>query len=212
MSLYHWILFISWLISTAAGLFLWLQVLSAASTRDPSAAKGTAWPAVLYSLTAAMSPWKKESARRHLFTYGAGMVFHAGIFLSFFWLILRFFDLRLVPPIRTASTVIIFLSALCGVLILIKRISSPPMRYFSNPDDYFSNLMVTGFLVLMGVTLVQERLQPALFVYASALLLYIPLGKLRHAIYFVFTRAYLGLFYGKRGVWPKSRHKAWQIK
>lgn len=212
MSIYHWILLISVSICAIAGIFLWLQILKSASTRDPSEAKGKALPAVLYSLTTAMSPLKKESARHHLATYGAGMFFHTGIFLSFFWLILQFFDIPLIPLIRTASAVIIFLSAVCGVVILVKRMISPKMRYFSNPDDYFSNLIVTGFLVLTGFSLLQEGLQSVLFIYAGVLLLYIPLGKLRHAIYFVLTRIYLGLFFGKRGVWPKSRRHAWQTK
>ena len=205
-------LLISGLICTVAGIFLWLQILSAAGTRDPSEAKGKALPAVLYSLTAAMSPLKKESARRHLFTYFAGIFFHVGVFLSFFWLILQFFDVSLIPMIATASAVVIFLAAVCGAVILVKRMISPKMRYFSNPDDYFSNLIVTGFLVLMGFSLLLDGLQSVLFIYAGVVLLYIPLGKLRHAIYFVFTRTYLGLFYGKRGVWPKSRRQAWQTK
>ncbi|MCP4709310.1 MAG: hypothetical protein GY869_11845 [Planctomycetes bacterium] len=212
MSIYHWILLISGLVCAVAGLFLWLQILKSAGTRDPSEAKGKALPAVLYSLTAAMSPLKKESARHHLLTYCAGMFFHAGIFLSFFWLILQFFDVSLIPMIATASAVIIFLSAVCGVVILIKRIISPKMRYFSNPDDYFSNLIVTGFLILMGLSLLLDGLQSVLFIYTGVLLLYVPLGKLRHAIYFVLTRTYLGLFYGKRGVWPKNRRNAWQTK
>ena len=212
MSLYHWIVLISWLICTGAGLFLWLQILSSAGARDPSEAKGKALPAVLYSLTAAMSPWKKESARRHLFTYFAGIFFHVGVFLSIFWLILQFFDVSLIPMIATASAGIIFLSAVCGVVILVKRMISPKMRYFSNPDDYFSNLIVTGFLVLTGFSLLLDQLQSVLFIYTGVLLLYLPLGKLRHAIYFIFTRIYLGLFFGKRGVWPKSRRNAWQTK
>jgi len=212
MSIYHWILLVSWLICTVAGLFLWLQILSAAGTRDPSEAKGKALPAVWYSLTAAMSPLKKESARRHLFTYFAGMFFHVGIFLSFSRLILQFFDIRLIPIIATASAVVIFLAAVCGVVILIKRMISPKMRYFSNPDDYFSNLIVTGFLILTGCSLLRDGMQSVLFIYTGVLLVYIPLGKLRHAIYFFFTRIYLGLFFGKRGVWPKSRRNAWQAK
>ena len=102
------------------------------------------------------------------------------------------------------------LSCVCGLALLVKRVVTPAMRYFSNPDDYFSNIIATGFVALTAAALRYETAAPALFVYAGVLFLYIPVGKLRHAIYFALARIYLGLFYGRRGVWPRKDKKTWQ--
>jgi len=53
---------------------------------------------------------------------------------------------------------------------------------------------------------------PALMLYASAVLFYVPLGKLRHAIYFPLARVYLGLFFGKRGVWGSRKSERWEVR
>jgi hypothetical protein len=53
---------------------------------------------------------------------------------------------------------------------------------------------------------------PAFMIYASALLLYIPLGKLRHAIYFPLARVELGAHFGKRGVWGSGKSDKWEIR
>lgn len=172
--------------------------------------RGKIPPAVLYSLTAAMMPWKKETASLHLPSYALGIAYHAGIFLSFLWLILLSFRVNAPKPAVTASVVILGVSALSGITLLVKRAATPAMRYISNPDDYFSNLMATGFVALSAAALVSGGAIPALFVYAGILLLYVPVGKLRHAIYFGLARVYLGLFYGRRGVWPGGTRKPWQ--
>lgn len=166
--------------------------------------------AVLYSLSGAMMPWKKETANRHLFSYVMGVAYHAGVFLSFIWLVLIFFGINLPPVIVTLSALVIALGALCGLGLLTKRLLTPEMRYFSNPDDYFSNLIVTGFLAMTVAALKYESLTPAYLVYSGILYLYIPVGKLRHSIYFTLARVYLGLFYGRRGVWPAGTGESWR--
>ena len=93
-------------------------------------------------------------------------------------------------------------SGILTVILLIKRISYSRMRSLSNPDDYFSNILVAGFLFFTAISLIIPDLIPYLFIYACFLLLYIPIGKLRHAIYFFAARAYLGVFFGRRNVWP----------
>jgi nitrate reductase gamma subunit len=175
-----------------------------------AAKRGDIPPAVFYSLTGAMLPWKKETAGLHPVSYMLGIGYHAGIFLSFIWLVLLFFNLRLPGIVATVSAVLLLLSSLCGLALLVKRMATPAMRYFSNPDDYFSNIIAMGFIALTAAALRGESAVPALFVYAGVLFLYIPVGKLRHAIYFALARIYLGLFYGRRGVWPRKDKGTWQ--
>lgn len=166
--------------------------------------KGETLPALLYSLTWAMAPWKKESARLHRGVYTLGVAYHVGIFLSFFWLAALFIGLRLPEPLRDLSTAYLALAALCGLVLLLRRIVSPDLRYFSGPDDYFSTCLATGFLALAALSLQYPGTSRGFFIYAGLLLLYLPFGKLRHAIYFIPARLYLGLFYGRRGVWPSK--------
>ncbi len=206
MSIPAWFLSGCFVIFAAASVFILGQVVRTAKTGDFAAPKGKALPAVFYSLTGAMSPLKKESAYLHLPTYIMGILYHLGIFFSFFWLVMQFFQIGLPQPMVYGS------AALCGIIILIKRMVNPKLRYFSCPDDYFSNVLVSGFLALNAASLLYNLMIPVLFTYSGILFLYIPLGKLRHAIYFVTTRIYLGLFYGRRGVWPVDRRKSWQTR
>jgi nitrate reductase gamma subunit len=166
--------------------------------------------AVLYSLSGAMMPWKKETASRHLFSYAMGIAYHAGVFLGLIWLVLIFFNAGIPQVLRALSVLVISAGAIGGLGLLVKRALTPEMRYFSNPDDYFSNLIVTGFLVLTVLVLRFEGLTPAYLIYSGLLYLYIPVGKLRHAIYFGLARVYLGLFYGRRGVWPAGSAESWR--
>jgi hypothetical protein len=202
MSASRWFLLVSFVVFMVASLRLIFQLLSATRSKPLSAPKGKPTVAVFYSLTGAMLPWKKESAYHHWSVYTLGVAYHIGVFLGFAWLIVLVADFRLPPVMMSASGVLLALASVCGFALLIRRIASPKLRYFSSADDYFSNILVTGFQALTAVSLISGGVMPGLLVYAGMLLLYIPLGKLRHALYFVSARVYLGRFYGWRGVWP----------
>ena len=204
-----WFLVICFLVSTVGSLYRISQAFPR-GTGSLAASRGRAAPAVLYSLTKAMLPWKKETARRHLPSYALGIGYHVGVFLGFASLVLIFLDASLPPGTQAAVVVLLALAALCGLALLVKRIATSRMRYLSNPDDYFSNALVTGFLTMAVATLLSEGVAPWYFVYAGVVLLYIPVGKLRHAVYFGLARVYLGLFYGRRGVWPAGDRESWQ--
>lgn len=210
MSGQHYFLLACFIIFAASTWYRLNRAFPRPGSAGLAAGRGDIPPAILYSLTAAMMPWKKETASRHPLSYALGIGYHGGIFLSFIWLVLFFFGARLQGTIADISMLLLFLAAICGLVLLVKRMATPAMRYFSNPDDYFSNLIATGFVALTAFTLRSERSLPALFIYAGILLLYIPVGKLRHAVYFGLARIYLGLFYGRRGVWPTRDGKTWQ--
>ncbi len=210
MTLYHWILAVCFGIFALGALRLALQVIAGGAGNDPSHARGSAVRGVIYSFSGAMSPFHKESAKRHIPTYVAGLVFHGGVFFGMLCVALLFFNVRLLPQITQAAAGIMAVTAACGIGLLVKRAVTPKMRHFTVPDDYFSNILVVGFQILTAATLYNDRLVPGLFVYAGLLFLYIPLGKLRHAIYFPFTRTFLGMYFGKRGVWGGKRKKEWE--
>jgi len=96
----------------------------------------------------------------------------------------------------------LIISGLSGMAILIKRMTKKELRTLSNPDDYISNLLVTLVQLMTASVLLNVRLFPVYFILVSIFLLYLPLGKLKHTLYFFAARYHLGLFYGWRGVWP----------
>ncbi|MFH1942712.1 MAG: hypothetical protein ABIL68_11490 [bacterium] len=212
MSIYHWILLAGFFIFILSSLYHLFQIVKRAHTDDLSNAKGSILLGVLYSMTGAMLPMKKETAYLHLPTYIAGILYHIGSFFALFWLIPLFFRIPL-PFLFVRMSIFIFLfTGLCGFFILLKRFSNTKLRHLSSPDDYFSNILVTAFHWMMAVALHRNTLIPHLFIVSTVLFLYIPIGKLRHIIYFFIARFYLGLFYGKRGVWPPNRRNSWAIK
>ena len=94
-----------------------------------------------------------------------------------------------------------------GVGILIKRIFNRELRSLSNPDDFISNLLVDLFHFSTALILLQPGNEPLYYLSAALLLLYFPLGKLKHAVYFFAARYHLGFFYGWRNVWPPKTIK-----
>ena len=212
MTLYHWILVAAFSVCFFSCLFQLLHIILSSKSKDYAASRGRIGSAIVYSFTGAMSPFQKESAYLHLPTYAAGILFHLGTFLSLFWLALHFFSITANSALIYSSAIFLIVTFLCGGFIFIKRIVNFKMRFLSHPDDYFSNLLVTGFQFLSAMVLVTSSLFPLLFIWAAILFLYIPIGKLRHVVYFFTSRIYLGLFYGNRGVWQLKKYRERQSK
>lgn len=173
---------------------------------DFSVKAGDTSRAVAYSFTGAMSPGKKESAYMHLPTYTAGILYHLGTFvaLALFILIVA----RIVLPATLSVIIASFLGVtlIAGLVVLIKRIIRKELRSLSNPDDYISNILVTGLQILTAATLLGSAFDAAYYLWVAVLLLYIPVGKLRHAIYFFASRYHLGYYFGYRGTWPEGNY------
>lgn len=202
MEWYQWLALASFAVCAGSLLFHFIRLLRLGNPVDYSDQLGKPVSAMAYAFTGSMSPAKKESAFLHLPTYTAGIFYHLGTFLSifiFFFLLLNF---RFEGWITWAFSICLAISGLSGLGIFVKRIVKPQMRSLSNPDDYISNLLVTVFHILTAIAVLNTSALPVYFVAASLLLLYIPVGKLKHTLYFFAARYHLGFFYGWRGVWP----------
>ena len=208
MAAAHWFLIAGLTVFIAVSAALLRKAIPARRMDDPAAPKGGPVSGALYSLTGAMMPWKKDSARLYPASYLFGVLYHLGSFFGFIWVAVLFFGIELPEIVISVSALLLAITAVSGFGLLIKRIVKPDLRYFSSPDDYFSNMLVTGWQVLIIMTLLYESMLPALLVLTGLLLLYIPVGKLKHAIYFIPARVYLGLFYGRRGVWPAKNRRS----
>lgn len=170
--------------------------------------QGDGFKGIIYALGKGLAPWEKESARKHLPTYLAGICYHIGIFAALFFLV------SLVVPFRLGSLslillrLLILIGSLCGIGLFVKRSLKPHIRKISCPDDFASNLLVDVFLILALVGTYKTQLESVLFAVSIILILYIPLGKIRHCVYFFYSRILFGLFFGRRGVLPQKQWHA----
>lgn len=214
---FQWLAIVSLAICIITCLLHFLRLVRLGKPKDLSAPAARKSNAILYAFTAAMSPAKKESAFLHLPTYTAGIFYHLGTFLSFF---LFFFILAGKFPSGWLSSIIsafLIVSSFSGLAILIKRTIKKELRSLSNPDDFISNILVTLFqsmtlaVILYSSPSPLVSLSPCLLISYdltfTLLLLYLPLGKLRHMVYFFAARYHLGHFFGWRGVWPVDNAK-----
>ena len=202
---YQWISLASFGVCLIFSLYHLIRLVRLGKPKEYSTPAGTIAPAIQYSFIGAMSPAKKESAFLHLPTYFAGIAYHLGTFLSLLIFILIWAGVRFPVILAGVLALSLVISSGCGIGVLIKRILKKGLRELSTPDDYFSNLLVTFFQVMTAFVLGWNKVYPGYFILASLLLLYIPIGKLKHAIYFFAARYHLGFFYGWRGVWPPKQ-------
>jgi nitrate reductase gamma subunit len=185
--------------------FLLAQVLSSrGNRRDFSVPAGSPLAGVIYNFTWAMLPQHKESIRLHPGTFTIGILMHLGIFYAIIRTLLLIIDPTLIAPGLHLIGIIPAIGAFCGIFLLIKRIITPKMKLMSSPDDYISILLT---LCLCGVAAMHDfgRVGPgALMVMATIVFIYMPFGKLKHAIFFFIARADYGYRLGYRGTYPSK--------
>jgi len=164
--------------------------------------RGRAGAGVRYAFTTAFLPWVKESASGHLASYGAGLLYHAGIFAMLACLVLSLTPLQVPPLVAHALAALFGASLAAGLGLLVKRLADVALRALSVPDDFVSNLLVDATL---AAALAASLVPGATFVLqlvGAGLLLYAPLGKLRHMLFVLTSRRLWGAYYGRRGVLP----------
>jgi len=157
---------------------------------------------VVYAFGAGMSPTAKESAREHLTTYLAGVAYHIGVFASLAYLVLLVAGVGIGGVVLLVLQLLTLLATICGATLLIRRVADRQLRRLSCPDDYVANLLTTGMVALACVATVSPRLQAPFLGESALLLLYMPLGKIKHCFFFFTTRYYLGAHFGRRGTFP----------
>ncbi|MBN2410009.1 MAG: hypothetical protein JXE07_09750 [Candidatus Aminicenantes bacterium] len=180
-----------------------LQTFSFGRRRLYSNAEGSRSSGVAYALGRGMMPWEKESAARHLPTYVAGMIYHAGIFAAIVFALLLAAGVR--PPDLMVVILRILLAAgfLAGAGLLLKRIVHPKMRFISCPDDYVSNFLADAFVFCGLLSSWSSGSSPLFLIVAILTFIYMPLGKIRHCFFFFYSRILFGSYFGRRGVLPR---------
>jgi hypothetical protein len=182
-----------------------LRTLSFGRRRLHSDARGSRLSGVAYALGRGMMPWEKESAARHLPTYVGGMIYHAGIFAAILSVLLRAAAIHLPGAATAALRILLAAGFLAGTALLLKRVVYPKMRSISCPDDFISNLLADGLVLLGLISSWRSGAEPVFFALAIFTFLYIPLGKIRHCFFFFYSRVLFGAYFGRRGVLPRRR-------
>jgi nitrate reductase gamma subunit len=202
---YYWLALVSLAICLGSLLFHTIRLIKLGKPKDYSTPIGNPSSAIPYAYTGAMSPTKKESAYLHMPTYTAGILYHLGTFLSIFIFLIMLLQIPITGKVTWVIFGFLIITGLSGIGILMKRMAKQQMRALSNPDDYISNLLVTVFQFVTALVLIDGSIIPSYFILASVLLLYVPLSKLKHTIYFFAARYHLGYFFGWRNVWPPKQ-------
>lgn len=184
-------------------IYLLFQTVSFKSRIYYALSRGDEKKGALYALGPGLLPWAKESASRHLGVYLIGIAYHTGIGAGFVFLAASLFDLNISPLGRLLLAIFTAVGFISGLGLFFRRLSQKSLRFISCPDDYLANLLVDLFLGLAFSCLLGWISTVWFFLGAIVLFFYLPLGKIRHCIFFFISRVFFGRFFGRRGVLPQ---------
>jgi hypothetical protein len=169
---------------------------------DKSLIKGDISHGITYAFTKGMMPWAKESTRIHMIAYLRGIGFHVGIFTAIAAVIISPFWAYLPPLLLLILSWALILGACLGAAGGIMRIAEHNLRGLSLPDDHFAVWLTTLFIMVTGLAVLNEAFSMPMYIISVITFAYVPLGKIRHCLYFFFSRIFFGKFFGRRAVFP----------
>lgn len=169
---------------------------------DRSPLKGNPAQGISYAFTTGMMPWAKESTRIHAIAYLRGIGFHVGIFTALGALLISPFQAYLPAILSSVVFWILVFGSLLGAAGGVMRLAEHSLRGLSLPDDHFAVWLTTLFMAVTALGFFNENFRIPMYIVAGLTLIYLPLGKIRHCLYFFFSRTFFGKFFGRRAVFP----------
>ena len=169
---------------------------------DKSPTKGNISHGIMYAFTTGMMPWVKESTRIHMIAYLRGIGFHIGIFTAIGSVILSPLWGFIPAWVRLLLGIVLGIGAILGAAGGVMRIAEHNLRGLSLPDDHFAVWLTTLFIAVAGLGVLNEAFVIPMYIVAAITFTYVPLGKIRHCLYFFFSRTFFGKFFGRRAVFP----------
>ena len=169
---------------------------------DKSPLKGNPTHGITYAFTLGMMPWAKESTRIHMIAYLRGIGFHVGIFAAIGALLISPLWSFLPGPLMILIAVVLAAGSLLGAAGGMMRIAERNLRGLSLPDDHFAVWLTTLFMAVTALGVINPAMRVPMYIVAGITLAYVPLGKIRHCLYFFFSRTFFGKFFGRRAVYP----------
>ena len=167
---------------------------------DLSRGRGDVRSGILYAFTLGMAPWEKESTHRHWMAYFRGIFYHLGIFMAFAVLFASPWLSFIPDPLIWLALLVTAVGAVFGFAGIVMRLAEEDTRVLSLPDDYFSVFLAALFVALAFVSLLWPSALPVFYVVTAVMLVYIPFSKIRHCVYFFYSKFFFGLSFGRRGV------------
>jgi len=183
-------------------IFRYAETKRRALPADGSLVKGDISNGIRYAFTMGMMPWAKESTRIHMIAYLRGIGFHIGIFAAIGAVIISPFWGYL--PLLLSRTLfwVLTIGAILGAAGGVMRIVEHNLRSLSLPDDHFAVWLTTLFMTVAGLAVLNEVFMIPMYIVSALTFVYMPLGKIRHCLYFFFSRIFFGKFFGRRAVFP----------
>jgi nitrate reductase gamma subunit len=169
--------------------------------------RGSKFSGVVYAFTQGMLPWEKETAARHIWTYTGGILYHIGILIAFLFLTTLLLHISLSAVFLQTMRILLLIGLISGLALLIKRTIKPHMRSLSCGDDYLANILVDLLLLSALATTFNVNAYFIFSIIAIIIFVYIPFGKIRHCVFFFYSRILFGNFFGKRGIVPHPSKK-----
>ncbi len=156
-------------------------------------------------------PWVKNTFNRNPLIYVGGGLFHLGLFvvilLSAPHMLVWKSLIGLGWP-TLALPIVDWLAAAAiaaMIVLLINRLTHPVLKLISGPAEYLAWLfvflpMVTGYMMTHHLWFPYEELFSLHMIAVDVLLIWIPLSRISHFMFYFFARAIHGQEFGKRGV------------
>jgi len=200
LSVSKWVALAGLIVCTVGLALRFRRTMGRAKPRDLAPARGSGPAGVAYAFTAGMMPWSKESTRYHWAAYLRGIGFHVGIFIGLPLLLLSPWWNLAPQVVRLGLAAVLGLTAMLAAAGVVMRVGEPILRALSTGDDYVAIVLVSVFLALEAAGMAATSWLPAMYLATGVMLAYIPLGKIRHCLYFFFARVFYGQFVGRRAV------------
>jgi hypothetical protein len=184
------------------------EIMNRPFKSDLARERGSIGRGILFAFTLGMAPWEKESTRIHWIAYLRGIFFHLGIFMAFGVLLASPWLERLPDLLVWLALAVTAFGALFGFAGIYMRLAGPNERALSLPDDYASIFLTSLFVALAFGTLLWPPILPAFYAVTGLMGAYIPLSKIRHCVYFFYSKFFFGMSFGRRGVigQPKGKY------
>jgi nitrate reductase gamma subunit len=206
------------LVFVAGMTYRFVRVLALGWTPDRVQAKGSRVGGVATSFLKGIIiwpfiPWVKNTFSRNPIMYLAGGLFHLGLFVVIFlgtahmlvWKSLLGFGWLTLPlPIVDWSAA----GAIVAMIALfINRLVNPVLKLLTGPAEWLSWLivfvpMVTGYMMTHHLWFQYETLFSLHMLAVDVLLIWIPLSRISHFMFYFFAKAIHGSDFGKRAVTP----------